>query len=92
MYEDYFIKEVIPLIDKEFNTIKTKEGRYVGGISAGGYAALHNSFRHQDLFSKVGGHMPAIELTLEEEDTPYLWRTPQWRIYNIKPRKIFRIL
>ena len=82
MYEDYFIKEVIPLIDKEFNTIKTKEGRYIGGISAGGYAALHNSFRHQDLFSKVGGHMPAIELTLEEEDTPYFEDMSVWEKYD----------
>ena len=82
MYEDYFIKEVIPLIDKEFNTIKTKEGRYVGGISAGGYAALHNSFRHQDLFSKVGGHMPAMELTLEEEDTPYFKDMSVWEKYD----------
>ncbi len=82
MYEDYFIKEVIPLIDKEFNTIKTKEGRYIGGISAGGYAALHNSFRHQDLFSKVGGHMPAMELTLEEEDTPYFKDMSVWEKYD----------
>ena len=80
--EDYFIKEVIPLIDKEFNTIKTKEGRYIGGISAGGYAALHNSFRHQDLFSKVGGHMPAMELTLEEEDTPYFKDMSVWEKYD----------
>lgn len=82
MYEDYFIKEVIPLIDKEFNTIKAKEGRYIGGISAGGYAALHNSFRHQDMFSKVGGHMPAIELTLEEEDTPYFKDMSVWKKYD----------
>lgn len=82
MYEDYFIKEVIPLIDKEFNTIKTKEGRYIGGISAGGYAALHNSFRHQEMFGKVGGHMPAIELTLEKEDTPYFEDMSVWEKYD----------
>lgn len=82
MYEDYFIKEVVPLIDKKFNTIKTKEGRYIGGISAGGYAALHNSFRHQDMFSKVGGHMPAIELRLEEEDTPYFKDMSVWEKYD----------
>ncbi len=56
MYEDYFIKEIIPLIDKTFNTIKDKKGRYIGGgASAGGYAALHNAFRYQHMFSKVGG-------------------------------------
>ena len=82
MYEDYFIKEVVPLIDNMFNTIKTKNGRYIGGVSAGGYAALHNSFRHQEMFSKVGGHMPAIELTLEEEDTPYFKDISVWEKYD----------
>jgi len=47
MYEDYFMKEIVPLTDKTFNTIKDRKGRYIGGISAGGYAALHNTFRHQ---------------------------------------------
>ena len=56
-YEDYFMDEVVPLIDNTFNTIKDRNGRYVGGASAGGYAALHYAFRHQDMFSKVGGHM-----------------------------------
>lgn len=82
MYEDYFIKEVIPLIDKMFHTIKEREGRYVGGVSAGGYAALHNAFRHQSLFSKVGGHMPAIELTLEKEDQPYFENMEIWNKYD----------
>ena len=58
------MKEVIPLTDKTFNTIKDRKGRYIGGISAGGYIALHNTFRHQNMFSKVGGHMPALELKL----------------------------
>lgn len=81
-YEDYFIKEVIPFIDQTFYTIPTKNGRYLGGISAGGYAALHNSFRHQELFSKVGVHMPAIELTLEPEDTPYFQDRAMWEKYD----------
>ena len=65
MYEDYFIKEVIPLIENKLNIAKDRKDRYIGGVSAGGYAALHNAFRHQEMFSKVGGHMPAIELNLE---------------------------
>ncbi len=33
-------------------------------------------------FSKVGGHMPAIELTLEKEDTPYFKDTSVWEKYD----------
>lgn len=71
MYEDYFIKEVIPYIDNTFCTIKKREGRYIGGASAGGYIALLYAFLHRGLFSKVGGHMPALELKLDEEDRLY---------------------
>lgn len=82
MYEDYFIKEVISLIDRTFNTIKNKNGRYIGGASAGGYIALHSAFRHQDMFSKVGGHMPALELTLEDEDKLFFTNIDIWNKYD----------
>ncbi|MFL0195704.1 alpha/beta hydrolase [Clostridium sp. WILCCON 0269] len=82
MYEDYFIKEIIPLTDKTFNTIKDRKGRYIGGASAGGYAALHNAFRHQNMFLKVGGHMPALELQLEDEDKPYFKNMGIWQKYD----------
>lgn len=82
MYEDYFIKEIIPLTDKTFNTIKNRKGRYIGGASAGGYVALHNIFRHQDMFSKVGGHMPALELKLEEDAKLYYKNIGAWEKYD----------
>ncbi len=81
-YEDYFIEEVITLIDQRFKTIKDRKGRFIGGASAGGYAALHLAFRHQDLFIKVGGHMPALELKLEEEDKPYFPDHETWEKYD----------
>ena len=82
MYEDYFIKEVVPLIDRSFNTIKSREGRYVGGASAGGYSALHNAFRHLDMFSKVGGHMPVLESELDDEDKIYYKNISIWEKYS----------
>lgn len=59
-YEDYICKEIIPYIDSTYSTIASKEGRYVGGLSMGGLAAIHLAFSHIDMFSKVGGHSPAI--------------------------------
>jgi Enterochelin esterase and related enzymes len=81
-YEDYIIQEVIPTIDSQYCTIKNRSFRYIGGVSGGGYAALHNAFRHQNLFSKVGGHIPAIEVTLEEEDKPFYSNLVVWNSYN----------
>ena len=81
-YEDYFIDEIIPFIDKTFKTINDRKGRYIGGASAGGYTALHNAFRHQDKFSKVGGHMPALLLELENEYKSFYRDMNDWEKYD----------
>ena len=82
LYEDYLINEVIPFIDKNYRTISNKENRYIGGISSGGYIALHNGLRHQDLFSKIGGHMPAIDLSYSDEDECYFKNEEIWNKYD----------
>jgi enterochelin esterase-like enzyme len=77
-YEDYLLKEVIPFIDSIFYTIKDRSARYIGGISSGGYTALTLGLRHQELFSKIGGHMPAIDLSYEDEDECYFANEEMW--------------
>ena len=59
-----------------------RKGRYIGGASAGGYTALHNAFRHQDKFSKVGGHMPALLLELEDEYKSFYRDMNDWEKYD----------
>lgn len=81
-YEDYLIDEIMPFIDSSFNTLKTRENRFIGGVSSGGYNALHIAFRHKDLFSKVGGHMPAIDLCYEDEDECYFADRQMWEKYD----------
>ncbi|MBR0365832.1 MAG: esterase family protein [Clostridia bacterium] len=81
-YEDYLIREVIPYIDSTFHSVKNREGRYIGGISSGGYTALHIGLRYQELFSKVGGHMPAIDLSYADEDEPYFADEAMWLKYD----------
>ncbi len=77
-YEDYLIEEVIPFVDNSFYTVRERNARYIGGVSAGGYAALNIGMRHQDLFSKLGGHMPAIDLSYEDEDECYFTDEEMW--------------
>ncbi len=59
-YEDYFVDELIPTIDKSYRTIAKRSGRMICGFSSGGFAALHVAFRHPGLFCRVGGHSPAV--------------------------------
>ena len=50
-WEDMFIKEFIPHIEKEYRIRSTKEFRAIGGLSMGGYGALGLSMRNPDVFS-----------------------------------------
>ncbi|WP_379136566.1 alpha/beta hydrolase [Paenibacillus sp. sgz500958] len=59
-YSDYIIKDIIKYVDSHFSTDARRESRYIGGLSMGGWAALYNAFAHPELFSKVGGHSPAV--------------------------------
>ena len=60
-YESYFLKEVIYLTESRYSVSRRPEGRSIGGISMGGFAALHIGFRHPELFAKIGGHSPALK-------------------------------
>lgn len=59
-YEDYLYQDVIGYIDSHFSTQANRSNRFIGGLSMGGFISLHTAFLHPDLFSKVGGHSPAL--------------------------------
>lgn len=85
MYEDYITRDAIKYVKENYSVIPTKDGQYAGGISMGGYAALHLAFKYPDSFSKVGGHSAALwfeggprdwlypdEKEMQENDPVYL--------------------
>ncbi|MFY8020476.1 MAG: alpha/beta hydrolase [Bacteroidia bacterium] len=51
LYEDFFIQEFIPQIERKFNCGAAKENRIISGLSMGGFGALLYSFHHPDLFA-----------------------------------------
>jgi enterochelin esterase-like enzyme len=51
LWEDNFINEFIPFVEKEYRVRAKKEFRAIAGLSMGGYGALKLSMRHTDLFS-----------------------------------------
>jgi len=59
-YEDFFIKEFLPAVEKRYRIRATRESRGIAGISMGGYGALHLAFRHPGLFAVVSAHSAAL--------------------------------
>jgi enterochelin esterase-like enzyme len=49
--EAAFVRELIPLVERRFRTIKRPETRAVLGLSSGGYAALNLGLKHPELFT-----------------------------------------
>jgi S-formylglutathione hydrolase FrmB len=59
-YEDFFIREFIPFIDRAYRTSSSRHARGIAGISMGGYGALHIAFRHPELFVSVSANSAAL--------------------------------
>ena len=52
-YEDYFFKELIPVIELRYRVIADKGHRAIGGLSMGGGGSFNYGMRHPDMFSSV---------------------------------------
>ena len=59
-WEDMFVQEFIPLIDKTYRTRAAREFRGVSGLSMGGWGSLLLSMRHPDLFAACAAFSAAV--------------------------------
>ncbi len=59
-YEDFFLQEFMPGVEKRYRAQAGRDSRGIAGISMGGYGALHIAFRHPQLFAAVGAHSAAL--------------------------------
>ena len=54
-YAKFLATEVVPAIDKQYNTIKNRDGRAILGASLGGITSVHTALKYPEIFSRVGG-------------------------------------
>ena len=59
-YEDFFFKEFIPSIEKDYRIKSSKQYRAVAGLSMGGYGTLIYSIKHPDMFSAAAAFSAAV--------------------------------
>lgn len=72
-YESYIVSELVGAVDQEFPTAATRETRFIGGLSMGGYGALYLGLRHSEMFSAIGAHSPAILEPSSDSVSHYLY-------------------
>jgi enterochelin esterase-like enzyme len=56
----FLCEELVPYIDSHYDTVKSMNGRSIGGFSMGGMIALRIAFHHPNMFGKVGGYSPSV--------------------------------
>ncbi|WP_232835107.1 esterase [Pleomorphovibrio marinus] len=54
LFEEELRRHVIPLVDENYSTIKTPQGRAISGLSMGGRHSMFIGFRSLDLFANFG--------------------------------------
>ena len=59
-YEDFFIRDFIPQMEKRFRLLNTRSARAISGVSMGGYGALRFVFKYPQMFAAASAHMPAL--------------------------------
>jgi S-formylglutathione hydrolase FrmB len=79
-YEDFFLREFLPQIEKRYRAQSGRASRGIAGISMGGYGALHLGFRHPELFASVGSHSAALFEKLPTVEIPDSRQTARSRI------------
>lgn len=65
LYEEYVLKDVMPLIESRYRIAPGRQNRAIAGLSMGGGQALHIGFGHLDLFSAVGAFSAAVPADFE---------------------------
>lgn len=60
LFEDFFVKELIPFVDSNYRTRTDRQYRAVAGLSMGGHGTLILSMKHPDLFSAAAPLSAAV--------------------------------
>jgi S-formylglutathione hydrolase FrmB len=67
-YESYFLKELIPDVQKRYRTIESRYGRGVAGLSMGGYGALKFGLKSPATFAFAASMSGTLDIASWTED------------------------
>ena len=60
--ESFFVKELVPYIDKNYRTIADKDYRAITGLSMGGHGSLWLGMRHSDIWGSAGSMSGGVNI------------------------------
>ena len=67
--ENAFFEDLIPYIEASYPTARTRAGRFVAGLSAGGYGATRFALKYPELFGAAAALSPATYVPLPPKNS-----------------------
>ncbi|MPM20557.1 hypothetical protein SDC9_66988 [bioreactor metagenome] len=61
-FETFVSKELVDWVDKNYKTVRKREGRAITGLSMGGHGGLYLGFRHQDVYGACGSMSGGVDI------------------------------
>lgn len=65
LFEQYLVKEVIPIMEGKYRVAAGQKNRALAGLSMGGGHTIHTGFKHPELFSALGVFSSGPQQTFE---------------------------
>lgn len=62
LFDTYISKEVPAYIDAHYNTVNSRKGRAITGLSMGGHGGLYLGFKHADQFGACGSMSGGVDM------------------------------
>lgn len=59
-YLEFIIKDLKPVVDKKYRTLKSKEHTIIAGSSMGGLISFYGALKHNEVFGRAGVFSPAF--------------------------------
>jgi putative tributyrin esterase len=85
-FETLIVRDVVGFVDRTFQTIPTREGRVIAGLSMGGYGALKLALKHPDLFCAAVSHSGAVEMASRPLDAENEWDRERIPVFGPDPQ------
>lgn len=88
-----FVNDLVPHIDENFRTLSQREGRAIGGYSAGGFGAVNIALQFPEMFAAAAPLSPAVYVPVPPNDSsavlqdtfltngefdPRVWESMNW--------------
>lgn len=84
-FETNIVQDIVGFVDRTFQTIPTREGRVIAGLSMGGYGAVKLALKHPDLFCAAVSHSGAVGFARRDFDEGGDWGREWAPVFGASP-------